>query len=237
MVFIRGTRILKDGGVSISSYDKTVESRYDGKLIITYCTEYRKSNSWCFSFATFKYWLILLFLSIALIALVTLFVDWTITTIFNAFFSMYTILALFPIWLCLQFHNGNKYHAALHMVKNAYKALQRIPTVEECKKFSFYDGDCTLTFFLVFFMCYILSFAFSFIPIDNSTLLYPFLCLSFTMLSLVIILKWKLDKYLVRPFLAKPTDIELTVVIECLSLLEQPNEKTICIVFPHSFDA
>ena len=237
MVFIRGTRILKDGGVSISSYDQTVESRYDGKQIITYCTEYQNIDSWCFGISTFNHWLIRLFLSIALIALVTLFVDWTITTTINASISMYIFLTLFPIWLCLQFHNGNKYHAALHMVKNAYETLQRIPTVEECKKFSFYDRDCTLTVFLMFFMCYIPSFIFSFIPIDNSTLLYPFLCFLFTVLSMGIILKWKLGKYLVRPFLAKPTDVELTVVIECLSLLEQPNEKKICIVLPHSFDS
>lgn len=44
MVSIRGTRILKDGGVSISTYEHTVESRYDGKKIITFLQNIRKQT-------------------------------------------------------------------------------------------------------------------------------------------------------------------------------------------------
>lgn len=162
--------------------------------------------------------------------------DWTATTKVYAFFGIYTILTLFPIWLHLQFHNGNKYHAALHMVKNAYETLQRIPTVEECKEFSFYDSDCPLTVFLMFFACYIPAFAFSFIPIGNSVLLYSFLCFLFVMLSVVILLKFKVYKYLLRPFLSMPTNIELATVIECFALLERPHTKTIFYTIPSFFD-
>lgn len=240
MVSIRGTRILKDGGVSISTYERTVESRYDGKQIITYFTEHQKTGSYCFNIFTFKHCLIRVFLCIALIVLLTNFTDlettWTTTTKIYASFCMYTFVTLFPIWLCSQFHNRNKYHAALHMVKNAYESLQRIPTVEECKKFSFYDRDCTLTVSLMLFVCYIPGFTFSFIPIDNSTLLYPFLCLLVILLFVVVVSKWKLDKYLLRPFLSRPTNIELTAVIECLTLLEGPRTKTIFYTISSSFD-
>lgn len=117
-----------------------------------------------------------------------------------------------------------RFHAAEHMALNAYRKLQRIPTLEEIRHFSRFSQTCgsmelfrnTLSYFLV-------SICMAYMNVLNP-IVYILLIIACPLLVFC------LDKVgllkLLQVFLtSKPTDLELQVAIKGLEEFERMEEK------------
>lgn len=112
-----------------------------------------------------------------------------------------------------------KFHAAEHMAINAYKKLQRIPTLEEAKKYSRFSKNCGSR--------KILSriFMFSMITVAMATLISYNGLIYLIVVLLIPLFRVILEKYGWLIFLqvfvtSKPTDKEIELAIEGLRQFE-----------------
>jgi len=132
---------------------------------------------------------------------------WILPTIF----SLLLISLLF-----LQRKKGEKayrFHAAEHMVLNAYRELETVPTIDDIRKFSQYDNLCITNDILVTPIFSILLIPVAYIP--NLFLRIIYLILFCCILPYILQERGYLNflqKYNTMP----PTDDELSVVIEAL---------------------
>lgn len=116
-----------------------------------------------------------------------------------------------------------RYHAAEHMAINAYRMLQRVPTIEEVKKFSRFSATCGsrhVIYKIVYYgaLCLIMI-TFPFLP------LHVYLIEATSILFIIIFANkrgWL--KYLQVFITSKPTDAELEVAVEGLRKLEEFEE-------------
>lgn len=117
----------------------------------------------------------------------------------------------------------SSFHAAEHMVANAYEALQRIPTIEEVKNFSRFSKKCgsNKAFSKLFFYC-MLSIAMCFS--------YYNIVVYFILLLLILVYMIQAKKHGWLIFLqvfitTKPSDKELKLAIEGLKNFEIMEEE------------
>lgn len=129
--------------------------------------------------------------------------------------------------------NAYKFHSAEHMVLNAYRKLQRVPSIEEIYQFSRFSNSCgtnTTTLIVIFFA---LSFICSFIP--NSS--YRLLVLILADLLVLILLQYGFLNFLQKFTTIKPTDKELSVAIAGMNAWleneKKEKEKTKFLKFLH----
>lgn len=148
---------------------------------------------------------------------------WLTVVFRNIFISIATLFAcLFLYFGCklaccitksIHLKELSRFHAAEHMVINAYCNLQHVPTMEEIKKSSRFSkccgsmallNPCMMTLLLT--LCFI-----------SGILLKPIFCLLVlvsTPLLILIIEKFALLRYLQILFTSKPTNLELEVALK-----------------------
>lgn len=142
-------------------------------------------------------------------------------------------LVWFPITLLLGFFEVNfirkkrekeffKYHAAEHMACNAYKALQRVPTINEIREYSRFDCNCgtniTTEIIIIFPLMSLAEKIYFFYNCSPIALVI--------MTGVIPISYLVLDRYGYLNFLQyftteKPDEIELLVAIEGLKMWEE----------------
>ena len=144
-----------------------------------------------------------------------------------SFFALFVSLPLFKlinvifrIKITKEYKKVSKYIAASHMATNAYKDLQRIPTLEEVKKYSRFSVESGIvwtflgiTFNLIFWT--FISFI-NYVPF----VLGAFICLVVIFIVPFLYLKGYLN-FLQIFVTSKPTDTELIVAIEGLKSFEE----------------
>lgn len=117
-----------------------------------------------------------------------------------------------------------RYHAALHQVQNAYHELKRVPTLEEARKFPMICSDCILfKHFGIITEWFVMSMVAPMAYTNSS----PWNFIIFIVFYFIWVFnfdkwykKYKYMQILNNLALSKPTDKELLVVIECLTLAE-----------------
>ena len=113
-----------------------------------------------------------------------------------------------------------KYHAAEHMVLNAFRDLKRVPTLEEIKHYSRFSEYCGSMEFIDKFTIHgltsLLIALFGLFPLS----IHIFICIVY-LLILLFCNTGKVTKFLQVAVTTPPTDLELEVAIEGLSSLEE----------------
>ena len=121
-------------------------------------------------------------------------------------------------------HSTAKFHAAEHMAINAYEKLQRVPTLQEIKKFSRFSKDCGSRIILSrIFMLSMISLAMAFLSGDNG-LLYLLVILLITLFMIFAVAKGWLV-FLQVFITTKPSDDEIELAIEGLKEFENMEER------------
>ena len=117
-----------------------------------------------------------------------------------------------------------KFHSAEHMVVNAYQKLQKVPTLEELKRFSRFHKDCGSCKILreIFYYSFI-SLAMLFVASWN-VLLYIIVIICILILYIMDI-KFGCLRFLQISVTSKPTDMELELAIEGLKNFEKMEER------------
>lgn len=156
-------------------------------------------------------------------------------------------LVWFPITLLLGFFEVNfirrkrekeffKYHAAEHMACNAYKALQRVPTINEIREYSRFDWSCgtnTTTEIIIIFPLMSLA--------EKIYYFYNWSPIALVIMTGVITISYLvLDRYGYLNFLQyftteKPDEIELLVAIEGLKMWEEKEKIDFPLSSPNEF--
>lgn len=121
-----------------------------------------------------------------------------------------------------KYKNLFKFHAAEHMVLNAYVELQRVPSIDEIRKYPRFCNDCGTNATCGISMCSILMFFCTFIPNQ----MYMYIAMLFV--GVIVFILWQrgflnfLQKYTTIP----PTDEELLVAIAGMEVwLENEKKK------------
>lgn len=153
-----------------------------------------------------------------------------ISTLFNntrfMFFMLYfCIFVSYKLVICIKssFYMNvfcssiGKYHSAEHMVNNAYRALGRIPSMEEIKHFSRFSIYCS-SMNNINYVVLSLSASLLILFFNGLKLLIASLLL---VLFSIIAVKFCLFRFLQIFYTVKPTDAELEVAIESLKNYEQ----------------
>ena len=198
----------------------------DGKIKVQWCNKKEKS------LAEIKK---MLFYTLCLMPIGILFVnvlEWFMRN-HNAEDGACFFLVWFPITLLLGFFEVNfirkkrekeffKYHAAEHMACNAYKALQRVPTINEIREYSRFDCNCgtniTTEIIIIFPLMSLAEKLYFFYNCSPIALVI--------MTGVIPISYLVLDRYGYLNFLQyftteKPDKIELLVAIEGLKMWEE----------------
>lgn len=105
--------------------------------------------------------------------------------------------------------NLHKFHAAEHMVLNAYRKLKRVPSLEEVWSYSRFSNSCGTNATTLVVMSYLLIFASSFIP----NVLYSFLGMLASTGIVWILIQCGFLNFLQNFNTIIPTDKELIVAI------------------------
>lgn len=116
--------------------------------------------------------------------------------------------------------NAYKFHAAEHMVLNAYGKLKRVPSIEEIRQYSRFDKDCGTNSVTQIIMNYTLMFLCTFI----SNQLYMLLGMLFINIIVFILMQCGFLNFLQKFTTIIPTDKELKVAIAGMNVWFE-NEK------------
>lgn len=119
-----------------------------------------------------------------------------------------------------QSKNLFRFHAAEHMVLNAYKKLKRVPSLEEIHQYSRFHNDCGTNLATLILVSFTLFFICSFI----SNPLYHLIGLLFVTVIVFILLQCGLLNFLQNFTTIPPTDKELMVAIAGMNVWFE-NEK------------
>lgn len=111
-----------------------------------------------------------------------------------------------------------KLHAAEHMLLNAYEKLQRVPTLEEAKKFSRFYKNCKSAKFFSFRFMIPSIFSVAIVIAEYN----PLIAVMIELLSLVLFSSATFLQVLVT---SKPSDKELKLAIEGLKQFEEMEEQ------------
>ncbi len=117
-----------------------------------------------------------------------------------------------------------RYHAAEHMLINAYYKLERVPSLEEIKTFSRFSEYCGSRVVTSIIIGYIpISLAIAFYD-EIHIIAYLLICIISFIISKKMLKKdfIKIDQVL---FTTPPTDLELKVAIKALDILLKEEEK------------
>ena len=139
------------------------------------------------------------------------------------YFSVYVSIDIFNIIKfsyvikCME-HSTAKFHASEHMMLNAYEKLQRVPTLEEAKKFSRFYKNCESAIPLVW--CFIFS-----IQTVAFASLFPYQIYIYFGLLLLLPILWPFSTFLQILVTSKPSDKEIKLAIEGLRLFEIMEES------------
>ena len=148
------------------------------------------------------------------------------TFIFLYFFAFVWVKCA---WAIISYKNrrfGNKkeqlkarLHGAAHKTINAYNALNRVPTIEEIKKFSIFSQYCDskrlLNYSIIFFVLIMIM------PLEEFNIISQNISLLITLFFCAIIL-FKIDLFNFTQWLIveEPTETELNVALRALECLE-----------------
>ncbi|MBR2289159.1 MAG: hypothetical protein IJ867_00690 [Clostridia bacterium] len=113
-----------------------------------------------------------------------------------------------------------KYHAAEHMVLNAFRDLKRVPTLEEIKHYSRFSEYCGSMEFIDKFTIHGLTSLLIALSGLFPLSIHIFICIAY-LLILLFCNTGKVTKFLQVAVTTPPTDLELEVAIEGLSSLEE----------------
>lgn len=117
-----------------------------------------------------------------------------------------------------------RYHAAEHMVTNAYYKLQRIPTFDEVKKSSRFSKDCGSRREICKICMYtLISLATAFVS-EINIFAYNFIIIGTSIFSIIAERKGWL-RFLQILITTPPTDSEIEVVVEGIKFFEKMEEK------------
>lgn len=113
------------------------------------------------------------------------------------------------------------YHTALHQVLNSYNNLGRVPTIEEAKKHSVISENCFIhkNLEIIFRQIPTILLAFTLDGNISSLILFLFFYCFWELFLFSKVKNKKFMQILERAILVKPTDQELQVAIECLTLV------------------
>lgn len=123
-----------------------------------------------------------------------------------------------------RFKSKARYHAAEHMVINAYEKLQRIPTIQEARTFSrFYKrcGSNEIIFRTIYYM--VLTICFVLIGFLNGWICILIMTISSILIIIADFKKW--FRFFQVFFTNVPSDDELEVAIEGLKNSERMEEE------------
>ena len=172
---------------------------------------------------------LLLLLVCAIIGYFTLNFNFFIAALYFSLIISFDFFKLLNTILNLKFttYNGlspGRFHAAEHMVINAYLDSQRIPTLDEIKKYSRFSKKCGSRFIISRVSMYTtISILMSLIPYIEHT--SYFILLSALTILYIIDSKYGILRFLQFFVTNKPTDKELLVAIEGLKEHEITEQK------------
>lgn len=116
--------------------------------------------------------------------------------------------------------NLYKFHSAEHMVLNAYRKLERVPSLEEIRQYSRFSNSCGTNLTTHTIISYITMFACSFIP----NALYMLIGVISGQVIICILTNHGFLNFLQKFTTAPPTDKELSVAIAGMNVWLE-NEK------------
>lgn len=175
----------------------------------------------------FSYFLVLFF--DALLIFFSAITKSTALLVATTLFSLNISLNLFKLLnIILEFKFGSatstaKYVAASHMATNAYRDLQKVPTLEEVKKYSMYSADCRIiwTFISVFSKTATCITILCLMTNVNIFTIFLAISISITLNILIVFLFTSGIMNFLQFFItSKPTDKELEVAIAGLEAYE-----------------
>lgn len=117
--------------------------------------------------------------------------------------------------------NAFKFHSAEHMVLNAYRKLQRVPTIEEISQYSRFSNSCGTNATTQMVVTFMLMFVATFI----SNPLYRMLGMLFANIIVLIFLQCGLLNFMQILSTQKPTEQELLVAIEGMRVWLEHEKK------------
>ncbi len=117
--------------------------------------------------------------------------------------------------------NVHRFHSAEHMVINAYRKLNRVPTIEELRNYSRFDNTCGTNIITLIIVNNISLFYCSFIP----DLLYMCIAIILSFGIVIILLKNGVLNFLQRFITDTPTDKELKVAIAGMTVWLENEQK------------
>lgn len=229
-MFIIISRLVFPDGVYMSSAFWSAETHLDSQgNINTALGEASQDSPHCFSFSTKDIdWKLIIPFAILITSIL---VPKPLIFLYALLLSIPAIvafIALLPSITKLLFRERTttaRYHTALHQVTNAYQTLKRVPTLEEAKKHSIFLKDCCIhtNFQAILKQLPTILLAFFFNGSLASLLALFIFYFSWEILVYPKVKDMKFMYCLDRFILAKPTDKELKVVLECLnSLMDIP---------------
>lgn len=142
--------------------------------------------------------------------------------IFLLGFSLQFILALLINSLIERKYDTHKFHAAEHMALNAYEKLNRVPSLEEIRKYSRFYDSCDSNLILFAILESFIVFICSFIPDLFLTLVGIFFC---TFIIFILSLLHCMN-FLQFFNTAVPTDKELSVAIQGMNMWLEHEKDT-----------
>ena len=114
-----------------------------------------------------------------------------------------------------------KFHSAEHMIINAFRDLNRIPTLEELYKYSRFSNYCGTNITTCVSITFILIFVCSFIPDSLHRVIAMLICYT---IIYILLNSGKLN-FMQNLTTIKPTDTELLVAIEGLNVWLDNEQK------------
>ena len=172
---------------------------------------------------------LLLVLVCAIVGYFTLNFNFFIAAIYFSFVISFDFFKLLNTTLNMKYTtykglSSSRFHAAEHMGINAYLDLQRVPTLDEIKKYSRFSKKCGSRFILSGVSMYTtISILMSLVPYIE--LIPYFIILSALTILYIIDSKFGILRFLQFFVTNKPTDKELLVAIEGLKQYEITEQK------------
>ncbi|MCI8444376.1 MAG: DUF1385 domain-containing protein [Clostridia bacterium] len=159
--------------------------------------------------------------------------DFVLASIYFSIFVSFELFMFIELVYQMKSKKGKerstaKFHAAEHMVINAYQRLQRIPTFKEVKNFSRFSKKCGSRRILYKISTHsLISLAIAFLPECNYLFLYLFIHI------FMIIANYKGWLEFLQVFITTPpSDSEIELAIEGIKNFEKMEEK---LLFPPFF--
>lgn len=215
------------GYIAISTVDE------NGTVKVQWCNkrEYIKEKSFAEKMYEIKE---MLFYTLCLMPIVILFanvLEWFMRNhnagdgacFFLVGFSITLLLGFFESYFIKRKRkNFFKYHAAEHMVCNAYKALQRVPTINEIREYSRYSSSCgTNATTEIIIILPLMSLAEKIYYFYNWPPIVLVIMTGIITISVLVLERYGYLNFLQYFTTEKPDEIELLVAIEGLKMWEE----------------